>query len=155
MKTISPFLLLVLLGIHGSASDLTSITAKELPSLVSLYKRIHAHPELSLHEEQTAALLAKELRVAGLEVTENVGAHGIVGVLKNGDGPAILVRTELDALPVKEQTGLPYASTVITKDDVGADVPVMHACGHDIHMACFIGTARALSQLRDQWSGTL
>jgi amidohydrolase len=155
MKTILPLLLFVLIGLPALAADVASITSKELPSLVSLYKEIHAHPELSLHEEQTAARLAKELRAAGLEVTENVGAHGIVGILKNGDGPVILVRTELDALPVKEQTGLPYVSTVITKDDVGADVPVMHACGHDIHMACFIGTARALSQLRDQWSGTL
>ena len=155
MKTIPPLLLLLLIGIRTFAADVASVTAKELPSLVSLYKELHAHPELSLHEEQTAARLAKELRTAGLEVTENVGAHGIVGVLKNGDGPVILVRTELDALPVKEQTGLPYASTVVTKDDVGADVPVMHACGHDIHMASLIGTARALSQLRDQWSGTL
>jgi len=148
-------LLFVLLGVRTFAADLTPITTKELPSLVSLYKEIHAHPELSLHEEQTAARMAKELRAAGLEVTENVGAHGIVGVLKNGDGPVILVRTELDALPVKEQTGLPYASTVVVKDDAGSEVPVMHACGHDIHMACLIGTARALSQLRDQWSGTL
>jgi len=155
MKTIPPLLLFVLLGVRTFAADLTPITTKELPSLVSLYKEIHAHPELSLHEEQTAARMAKELRAAGLEVTENVGAHGIVGVLKNGDGPVILVRTELDALPVKEQTGLPYASTVVVKDDAGSEVPVMHACGHDIHMACLIGTARALSQLRDQWSGTL
>lgn len=155
MKTVPPLLLFVLLGVRTFAADLTAITTKEIPSLVSLYKEIHAHPELSLHEEQTAARMAKELRAAGLEVTENVGAHGIVGVLKNGDGPVILVRTELDALPVKEQTGLPYASTVVVKDDSGSEVPVMHACGHDIHMACLIGTARALSQLRDQWSGTL
>ena len=155
MKTIPSLLLFVLLGVRASAADPTSITAKELPSLVSLYKEIHAHPELSLHEEQTAARMAKELRDAGLEVTERVGAHGIVGVLKNGDGPVILVRTELDALPVKEQTGLPYASTLVVKDDAGSDVPVMHACGHDIHMACLVGTARALSQLRNQWSGTL
>jgi len=155
MKTILAFLLLVPAGIRAFAADLASITTKELPSLVALYREFHAHPELSLHEEQTAARMAAELRAAGLEVTENVGAHGIVGVLKNGDGPVILVRTELDALPVKEQTGLPYASTVVARDDTGAEVPVMQACGHDIHMACLIGTARALSQLRDQWSGTL
>jgi hippurate hydrolase len=150
-----PIFLSALIGGHAFAADPAAVTTKELPSLVALYKDLHAHPELSLHEEQTAARLAQELRVAGLEVTENVGLHGIVGVLKNGAGPVILVRTELDALPVKEKTGLPYASTIVTKDDVGADVPVMHACGHDIHMACFIGTARVMSQLRDQWKGTL
>jgi len=155
MKTLPSLLLFALLGVRSSAADLTSITAKELPSLVSLYKEIHAHPELSLHEEQTAARMARELRAAGLEVTESVGAHGIVGILKNGDGPVILVRTELDALPVKEQTGLAYASTLVVKDDSGSDVPVMHACGHDIHMACLVGAARALNQLRDQWRGTL
>ncbi len=137
------------------AKDVPAIVATELPSLVELYKDLHTNPELSLHEERTAAILAKELREAGLEVTENVGGHGIVGVLKNGEGPVILVRTDLDALPVKEQTGLPYASTKTVKDDLGRDVPVMHACGHDIHMACFVGTARALGQLRDQWSGTV
>ena len=155
MKRIPPILLCAVLGVHALAADVNSITTKELPSLVALYEEIHAHPELSLHEEETAARLAKELRAAGLEVTENVGAHGVVGILKNGEGPVILVRTELDALPVKEQTGLPYASKVTAHDDTDAEVPVMHACGHDIHMACLIGTARALSQLRDQWSGTL
>lgn len=108
-----------------------------------------------MHEAETAARIAKELREAGLEVTEKVGGNGIVGVLKNGDGPVILVRTELDALPVKEQTGVPYASTKIAKDDLGREVSVMHACGHDIHMASFVGTARVLVKLRDQWSGTL
>ena len=98
-------ILLALLGSHSFAADLQSITARELPSLVTLYKELHANPELSLHEEQTAARVAKELRNAGLEVTEEVGGHGIVGILKNGDGPVILVRTDLDALPVKEQTG--------------------------------------------------
>ncbi len=137
------------------AADLSSVTAKELPSLVSLYQELHAQPELSLHEEESAARVAKELRDAGLEVTEHMGGYGVVGVLRNGDGPVILVRSDLDALPVKEQTGLPYASTRIVKDDTGREVPVMHACGHDVHMTCLIGTARALSQLRDQWSGTL
>ena len=148
-------ILLALLPLSGFAADLTSITAKELPSLVSLYKEFHAQPELSLHEEQSAARVAKGLRDAGLEVTEHMGGHGVVGVLRNGDGPVILVRSDLDALPVKEQTGLPYASTRIVKDDSGREVPVMHACGHDIHMTVLIGTARALGQLRDQWSGTL
>jgi len=153
-----PILLLSILFALASpamAADLKAIAATELPSLVALYEDLHANPELSLHEERTAAIIAKELREAGLEVTEKVGGYGIVGVLKNGEGPVILVRTDLDALPIKEQTGLPYASTKITKDDLGREVPVMHACGHDIHMACFVGTARALNQLRDQWSGTV
>ncbi len=137
------------------ASDPDSIAKQELPSLVALYKELHANPELSMHESETAARIAKELREAGLEVTEKVGGHGIVGVLKNGDGPVILVRTDLDGLPVKEQTGVPYASTKLVKDDLGREVNVMHACGHDIHMASFIGTARALVKLRDQWSGTV
>jgi amidohydrolase len=137
------------------AADVASLTKTELPSLVSLYKVLHANPELSLHEVETAALMAKELRAAGLEVTEKVGGHGIVGVLKNGEGPVILVRTDLDALPVKEQTGAPYASTKVVKDDLGREVNVMHACGHDVHMASFIGTARVLAKLKDQWKGTV
>jgi len=148
-------ILLVILAVPVSAADPASITAKELPSLVSLYKEFHAQPELSLHEEQSAARVAKGLRDAGLEVTEHMGGNGVVGVLRNGDGPVILVRSDLDALPVKEQTGLPYASTVVVKDDLGRDVPVMHACGHDVHMTCLIGVARVLGRLREQWSGTL
>ncbi|MEZ5385387.1 MAG: amidohydrolase [Prosthecobacter sp.] len=137
------------------ADDVASLTKQELPSLLTLYKELHANPELSLHEVETAARVAKELRDVGLEVTEKVGGHGIVGVLKNGDGPVILVRTDLDALPVKEQTGAPYASTKVVKDDLGREVNVMHACGHDIHMASFIGTARVLAKLKDQWHGTV
>lgn len=137
------------------AADVASLTKQELPSLVALYKELHANPELSLNEVETAARVAKELREIGLEVTEKVGGHGIVGVLKNGDGPVILVRTDLDALPVKEQTGAPYASTKVVKDDLGREVNVMHACGHDIHMTSFIGTARVLGKLRDQWHGTI
>ncbi|MCB1278487.1 amidohydrolase [Prosthecobacter sp.] len=137
------------------AADVASLTKAELPSLVVLYKELHANPELSLHETETAARVAKELREAGLEVVEKVGGHGIVGVLKNGEGPVILVRTDLDALPVKEQTGASYASTKIVKDDLGREVNVMHACGHDIHMTSFIGTARVLAKLKDQWKGTV
>ena len=150
-----PFLLSLLVGSSLVAADVASVVKQELPSLVTLYKELHANPELSLHETETAARIAKELREAGLEVTENVGGHGVVGVLKNGDGPVILVRTDLDALPVKEQTGLPYASTKVVKDELGREVNVMHACGHDMHMASFIGTARALVKLRDQWQGTV
>jgi amidohydrolase len=148
-------LILLLCGTNLFSAELDQIIAKELPSLVALYKELHANPELSMHEEQTAARLAKEMRDAGLEVTEKVGGTGLVGVMKNGEGPVILVRTDLDGLPVKEQTGLAYASTKVVKDDLGREVPTMHACGHDIHMASFIGTARALNQLRDQWSGTV
>jgi amidohydrolase len=135
----------------------------ELPSLLSIYKDIHSHQELSGHEQSTAALVAKELRAAGCEVAENFGryeepnlkCYGVVGVMKNGNGPTVLVRTDMDALPVHEETGLPYASTVTTKNDEGRDVSVMHACGHDAHMAAFIGTARALQRMKEQWSGTI
>ena len=140
-----------------------SLADAELPSLLAIYKDIHAHPELSMHEERSAAIVAKELKAAGYQVTERVGKYdkasvtcfGVVGVMKNGAGPIVLVRTDLDALPVHEETGLPYASTVTTKNDEGKEVPVMHACGHDTHIAAFIGTARALAKLRDQRHGTI
>jgi amidohydrolase len=140
-----------------------SLADAELSSLVGIYKDLHIHPELSGYEERTAALVAKELRAAGCQVTEHVGkyenskhkAYGVVGVMKNGDGPIVLVRTDMDALPVKEETGLPYASKVVEKNDDGKDVLVMHACGHDTHIAAFIGTARALGKLKDQWHGTI
>lgn len=138
-----------------SAADLGPLVKGELPSLLSIYQELHANPELSLHEEATAARVAVELREAGFEVTEKVGGHGVVGVLKNGDGPVVLIRTDLDALPVKEQTGAPYASTKVVKDDFGRNVNVMHACGHDMHITCFIGTARILTKTKDQWNGTL
>lgn len=144
-----------LLSASVLAADPQALIDKELPSLVALYKEFHAAPELSLREEQTSARIAKELRDAGVEVTEKVGGHGLVGIIKNGEGPVILVRTDMDALPVKEQTGLPYASTVTMKDGAGREVPVMHACGHDVHMTCFVGTARVMMQTRDQWKGTL
>src|SRR5205809_2589487 len=140
-----------------------SLADAELPSLLAIYKDIHAHPELSMHEERTAALVAKELRAAGCQATEHLGTYdnpklkgyGVVGVMKNGDGPTVLMRTDLDALPVHEETGLPYASTVTTKTEDGKEVPVMHACGHDAHMAMFIGVARALAKLKDRWRGTI
>jgi amidohydrolase len=135
----------------------------ELPSLLAIYKDIHSHPELSGHEERTAALIAKELRAAGCQVTEHLGkyenselkGYGVVGVMKNGDGTTVLVRTDMDALPVEEETGLPYASKAVAQNDEGKDVHVMHACGHDAHMAAFIGTARALAKLKNQWHGTI
>ena len=140
-----------------------SIADAELPSLLTIYKDLHTHPELSMHEERSAGIVAKELKAAGCEVTEHVGKYekpgatcfGVIGVMKNGAGPTVLVRTDLDALPVHEETGVPYASTVTTKSDDGKDVPVMHACGHDIHMSTFIGSARALAKSKDKWHGTI
>src|SRR6266480_3011575 len=136
---------------------------EELPSLLGIYKDIHSRPELSGHEERTSAMIAKELRAAGCEVTDHLGkyensnstGYGVVGVMKNGDGPTVLVRTDMDALPVQEDTGLHYASKVVAKNDEGKDVHVMHACGHDAHMSAFIGVARALAKLKDQWHGTI
>lgn len=121
----------------------------------ALYLDLHQHPELSSHEVQTAAKVAAKLRGFGYQVTENVGGTGIVAVMKNGAGPTIMLRTELDALPVEEKTGLPYASKVHANDDSGHDVPVMHACGHDLHMASLIGTAQIMAQTKSTWHGTL
>jgi amidohydrolase len=127
----------------------------EIKDLLALYQHIHANPELSLMEVNTAKRLADEMRKAGYEVTEKIGGNGIVAVLKNGDGPVVLVRTDMDALPIIEQTGLPYASKVKTKNRDGIEVGVMHACGHDIHMASWVGTARMLASMKDKWSGTV
>ena len=139
------------------------IADAELPSLINLYKDLHANPELSTKEERTAGVIAKELKAAGCEVTERVGkydkgnatCYGVIGVMKNGEGPVVAVRTDLDGLPVTEETGLPYASKVKTMNDAGQEVGVMHACGHDIHMSSFIGTARALGKMKDRWKGTV
>jgi amidohydrolase len=125
------------------------------PDAHALYLDLHEHPELSSHETQTAAKLAARLRTAGYEVTEHVGGTGIVAIMKNGAGPTIMLRTELDALPVEEKTGLPYASKVHMKDDAGHDVPVMHACGHDLHMASLLGTAEIMARSKNSWHGTL
>jgi len=167
MKTRSLSILILSLLTSGLAlaQEMTveKAAVSELPSLLAIYKDIHSHPELSTREEKTSALVAKELRAVGCEVTENFGkydnpnlkCYGVVGIMKNGTGPTVLVRTDLDALPVEEDTGLPYASKVTTKDENGREVHVMHACGHDAHMSAFIGTARALQRLKDQWSGTI
>lgn len=133
----------------------TAKVAADYSALETLYKDLHTHPELSLLEERTAAVVARELRAAGCEVTENFGGHGIVALLKNGAGPTLLIRTDLDGLPVEEETGAPYASKVRTKDLEGREVSAMHACGHDIHMTCLVGTVRTLASLKDRWSGTL
>lgn len=125
------------------------------PDAHSLYLDLHEHPELSGHEVQTAEKLAAKLRNAGYDVTEHVGGTGVVAVLKNGGGPTIMLRTELDALPVEERTELPYASKVHAKDDAGRDLAVMHACGHDVHMASLLGTAEIMSRSKSTWHGTL
>jgi amidohydrolase len=127
----------------------------EYPKLRTIYEHLHAHPELSFMEVETAALMARELRALGIEVTEKVGRMGVVGVLRNGPGPTVLVRTDMDALPLKETTGVPYASTAVVKDLQGRDQPAMHACGHDVHMTSLIGAARTLVAVRDRWSGTI
>ena len=144
------------------AQEVPALVDKQLPSLLTTYKGIHTAPELSHHEEQTSALFAEELRKAGYTVTERVGkypdgsqAYGVVGILKNGAGPTLLVRTDIDALPVTEDTGLPYASKVRSKNPAGQDVGVMHACGHDIHITTMIGVARNMAALKGQWHGTL
>ena len=164
IRSLSILLLSMLSGGFAFAQQTPqTIADAELPSLLAIYEDVHSHPELSTREERTAALVAKELRAAGCQVTEHVGkyanpnlkCYGIVGIMKNGDGPTVLVRTDMDALPVEEETGLPYASKVTTKNDDGKDVHVMHACGHDAHVAAFIGTARALQKLKDQWRGTI
>src|SRR5437660_213600 len=133
------------------AAAVSRQVAGDYASLEALYKHLHSHPEVSLKEEQTSARMAKELKELGFEVTEKVGGYGVVGVLKNGKGPTVLVRTDMDALPVHEQTGLPYASKVRARDKNGVDVPVMHACGHDMHMTCWVGTARMLAGMKDRW----
>jgi amidohydrolase len=125
------------------------------PDAQELYLDLHQHPELSGHETRTANVMAGKLRALGYEVTENVGGTGIVALLKNGPGPVVMLRTELDALPVTEETGLPYASKVKAKDDSGRDVGVMHACGHDVHMATLYGTAEIMVKHKDTWHGTL
>lgn len=160
VRTVGLILVSALLAF--AADDLRPQVDAELPPLLALYRDLHAHPELSRHEERTSAFMAGELRQAGYSVTEHIGkysdgspAFGIVALLKNGSGPTVLVRTELDALPVEEKTGAPFASTVHSKNAAGQDVGVMHACGHDLHMMSLLGTARTLARWKDRWSGTL
>jgi hippurate hydrolase len=151
-----------LLSAHLGAQELNTFVNSQMPSLVGTYKTIHSHPELSHHEEHTSALLAAELRKAGYAVTERVGkypdgsqAYGVVAALQNGAGPRVLIRADMDALPVVEETGVPYASHVKSTNASGQEVGVMHACGHDIHVTTLIGTARALAASKSKWHGTL
>jgi amidohydrolase len=159
---VRPALPLILsLGLFGAGpafSEETNVTApidRMYSDLFAVYRDLHEHPELSFQEEKTAAKLAKRLRALGFEVTERVGGHGLVGVLRNGAGPVVLLRTDMDGLPVQESTGLPYASRASAKDDGGNVVHVMHACGHDVHMTAWLGAAEILSRSKATWRGTL
>jgi hippurate hydrolase len=153
---------LILAASAAHAQQPSASIDQQLPGLIDTYKTLHQHPELSHHEEWTAAYLATALRKLGFTVTEHIGkypdgtpADGIMAVLTNGPGPRLLLRTELDALPVTEKTGLPYASTVTTKNDAGQQVGVMHACGHDLHITTILGTAQQLVAQKSKWHGTL
>ena len=151
--------LLLFVALTACAGAQMTPSSKEIdavyPDAYALYLDLHQSPELSGHEAHTAAKLAGRLRELGYDVTEHVGGTGVVAVLKNGAGPSVMLRTELDALPVEEKTGLPYASKVRTKDDSGRDVPVMHACGHDLHMSALIATAAIMIHSKETWHGTL
>jgi hippurate hydrolase len=155
--TIGRLLLLTasLLAVAHAQSPSAKEVDSAYPDAHSLYVELHQNPELSGHEMQTASKLGAHLKNAGYDVTEHVGGTGLVAILKNGAGPTILLRTELDALPVEEKTGLGFASKVRAKDDAGHDVPVMHACGHDVHMAALLGTAEIMAKSKDTWHGTL
>ena len=139
-----------------TASDpiLTNLT-QLIPNLEALYKDVHAHPELSMQETRTAALAADHLRKAGFEVTTGLGKTGVVGLLRNGEGPTVMLRADMDALPVEEATGLPYASKATATDAEGQTVPVGHMCGHDMHVAWLVGATTLFAQARDGWRGTL
>jgi amidohydrolase len=139
----------------AQADSVRADVAKDLPSLITIYRDLHANPELSGQEKRSAGVLAAEAKKAGYEVTTGVGGHGVVAVLRNGPGPVVMLRADMDALPVAEQTGLSFASKVKATGSDGQPTPVMHACGHDTHMSAWIGTARRLAAMKDRWSGTL
>src|SRR5215468_10612256 len=154
MKT-AAFLICAALACSAQNSPLSSQVDSVFPDAHTLYLDLHQHPELSSHETRTAGVMAERLRGLGYEVTEHIGGNGIVAIMKNGAGPTVMLRTELDGLPVEEKTGLAYASKVRTKDDSGRDVSVMHACGHDLHMSSLFGTATIMAHSKDTWHGTL
>src|SRR3954463_6356709 len=138
------------------ASDATSLQLDALlPDLEALYKDVHAHPELSMQETRTAGLAADRLRAAGYDVTTGVGGTGVVGLLRNGEGPTVMLRADMDALPVQEATGLPYASKATGTDREGKTVPVAHMCGHDMHVTWLAGAAKVLAEVPTTWGGTL
>lgn len=138
-----------------AADGLNAAVRSDMPSLLTLYRDLHQHPELSMQETRTAARMAEEMRRAGFQVTTGVGRTGVVAVLRNGAGPVVLLRADMDGLPVEEQTNLPFASRVRATSQAGVESGVMHACAHDTHMAAWVGAARRLAALKDRWSGTL
>lgn len=146
---------LMIAATPASADDLRDDLKADMPGLMELYKDLHANPELSFQEFETAAKLAKRMRTLGFDVTEKVGKTGVVAVMRNGDGPTVMLRADMDGLPVVEQTGLPYASKRIATPASGVETGVMHACGHDTHMAGWYGAAQLLAERKDQWQGTL
>lgn len=151
----TPLFAATILSATGYAEDPKQWVRENLDGLVSLYQHFHSHPELSFHEKETAKRLAEEWKSVGAEVTSGVGGYGVVALLKNGEGPTLMLRTDLDALPVTEQTNLTYASQVKVKNDAGVDVGVMHACGHDVHITNIVGVARYLSANKTEWKGTV
>jgi amidohydrolase len=155
MKHLGFFILTVLVATVSAQTPTSKEVETVYPDAHALYLDLHQNPELSTHEAQTAAKLTSRLRSLGYDVTEHVGGTGIVAIMKNGNGPTVMLRTELDALPVEEKTGLAYASKIHAKDDAGRDVPVMHACGHDLHMASILGTAAIMAHSKNTWHGTL
>lgn len=144
-----------LLATPAAADELRDSLGEKMPALMELYKDLHEHPELSFEETRTAAKLAALMRAEGFEVTEQVGRTGVVAIMRNGAGPTVMLRADMDGLPVVEQTGLPYASEKTATTEEGITTGVMHACGHDTHMAAWIGAARLLAERKDDWSGTL
>ena len=155
MRNAIVVLLALQVSVAASADKPADWSMQNVDELLKVYQDIHSHPELSFREERTAAKLADEFKALGIAVTSGVGQTGVVGLLKNGDGPTIMIRTDLDALPVIEATGLPFASKVVAKDPKGNDVGVMHACGHDVHITCQIGVARYLAANKGLWHGTV
>jgi hippurate hydrolase len=155
-RNLAAFLLFFLaMSTPAAADPLSDAVRRDMPSLLELYRDLHANPELSTHETRSAGLLAAEARRLGFTVTTGVGGTGVVAVLRNGPGPVLLLRADMDALPVEERTGLPFASRVRAATREGTESPVMHACAHDTHMAAWVGAARRLVAMRSQWSGTL
>ncbi|MEZ6110527.1 MAG: amidohydrolase [Pirellulaceae bacterium] len=146
---------LMLVSQSATAETPAEWAKQNLDELVTLYRHFHSHPELSFHEQETARRFAEELKQVGFDVTTQVGGTGVVALLKNGPGQTLMLRTDLDALPVAEQTGLAYASQVTVKNDSGVEVGVMHACGHDVHITNLIAVGRFMASHRDQWKGTL
>ena len=151
MKVLLATIAVAVAATPASAATLGDAIRSDMPQLMTLYRDLHAHPELSMQEVRTPAKLAPELRKLGFTVTEKVGKTGVVAVMKNGAGPVLMLRADMDGLPIVEQTGLPFSSKVRATARSGVETGVMHGCGHDTHMTAFVGTARRLAAMKDQW----